>query len=378
MLASEIQNLQASDADSPLHLPHTLVAEQKASPPMEDGESELWSGESSESDIAVPPSPLSVRSGEALLRRASLRLSKRDASTSTCSTPPPKRGSVGSPEPGSPKPASSSSSGAIGPEEDTCLESRRSVKEVLLFNAAAGALPEPVEATHPSRAAGGRALFWQAAQRLRHKSQLLSQPATLRDMDDCGRSVVEGLFFDSIPTRYVQIENVEQVVENCMLQRFLHHCVVDGHANVEACFHGTRAGCVEKILSEGLLVDTCTTSAYGIGAYVGTHAGTAHQYADPDSAGNRFMCVVLVVVGSRVVRGEPGVLASVTAVDRIKNPTQYCLVDVDRVLVSHLIKYKVIGGTGKRVGGGWDDPFQRKLIGAISRAGRECSRDRSR
>lgn len=257
-------------------------------------------------------------------------------------------------------------------------KSRESVQEVLLFNAAAGAVPDPVDAAHPGRAAGGRALFWQAAQGLRHKSQLLSQPPCLPDIDDGGRSVVEGLFFDSIPKRYVQIESVEQVVESSLLQRFLHHCVVEGHASVEACFHGTRADCVEKILSEGLLVDTCTTAAYGIGAYVGTHAGTAHQYADPDSGGHRFMCVVLVVVGSRVVRGEPGVLASVTAVDRIRNPTQYCLVDTDRLLVSHLIRYKVVGGMGRRVGGGWDDPFQRKLVGAVSRAGRECARERSR
>lgn len=377
-LANEIRRLQCFEAITAFRLSQkTSTVEAKAPAQVDEVESELWSGESSDSDNVVPPSPLSMRSGEALLRGASLTLLNGDASISTCSTPPPRRGSLGSPEPGSPKPASST--GAIEPEQDTRLQSaRESVKEVLLFNAAAEAVPEPKGAAHPGRAAGGRALFWQAAQCLRHKSQLLSQPATLPDMDDCGRSVAERLFFDSIPKRYVRIESIEQVVEFSMLQRFLHHCVVEGHANVEACFHGTRADCVEKILSEGLLVDTCTTAAYGIGAYVGTHAGTAHQYADPDPAGNRFMCVVLVVVGSRVVRGEPGVLASVTTVDRIRNPTQYCLVDVDRVLVSHLVKYKVVGGTGKRVGGGWDDPFQRKLIGAISRAGRECARERSR
>lgn len=102
-------------------------------------------------------------------------------------------------------------------------------------------------------------------------------------------------------------------------------------------FHGTRAEHVGQIISEGLHPDACVTGAYGRGAYVGTHAGLAHQYADPDEEGYRHMAAILVIVGSHVVKGEQGEQPATTAVDSMVNPTQYCFVDEDRLYVSHMI-----------------------------------------
>ena len=103
----------------------------------------------------------------------------------------------------------------------------------------------------------------------------------------------------------------------------------------------------------------------GLGQTLGAHAGVAHQYADPEpkgaSTGLRCMCVVLVNIGSSIVKGKEGMESAVTAVDRVVNPTQYCFVDETRILVSHVITYRVTGGARKRIGGGWFDPFAKKL-----------------
>jgi len=137
---------------------------------------------------------------------------------------------------------------------------------------------------------------------------------------------------------------------------------------VEATFHGTRAESVEQILREGLDPSTCSTGAYGKGAYVGTHAGVAHQYADPDASGLRHMCIILVIVSDRFVKGRQGVMPPKTAVDRLVNPTQYCFVDDARLYISHLLTYRVKGVKCRRVGGGWNDVFQKELSSAVHRA----------
>eukprot|EP00747_Dinoflagellata_sp_TGD_P080833 gnl/TRDRNA2_/TRDRNA2_161058_c3_seq1.p1 gnl/TRDRNA2_/TRDRNA2_161058_c3~~gnl/TRDRNA2_/TRDRNA2_161058_c3_seq1.p1 ORF type:complete len:238 (+),score=53.56 gnl/TRDRNA2_/TRDRNA2_161058_c3_seq1:84-716(+) len=199
---------------------------------------------------------------------------------------------------------------------------------------------------------------------LQHARGVLKAEGVPEDGDDM---VVRRLFFDSMPEQVVEIEKIEQVMQPQLLKRFLRK-VAEARASVEAVFHGTRAENAEKIVAEGLDSNICQTGAYGRGSYVGTHAGIAHQYANPDHAGRRQMCVLLVVVGSQVVRGQQGERHNVTAMDRMVNPTQYCFVDEDRLLVSHLIKYKVGSYERRRIGGGWEDPFERKLSNAVRRA----------
>merc|ERR1712129_272318 len=93
-------------------------------------------------------------------------------------------------------------------------------------------------------------------------------------------------------------------------------------------------------------------------------------YATPDDSGLHHMCMVLAAVGSNVVKGEAGKRPASTAADSLINPTQYCLIDGERLLASHVIIYRVTGDACKRVGGGWNDPFERKLGAAIRRSGR--------
>lgn len=81
------------------------------------------------------------------------------------------------------------------------------------------------------------------------------------------------------------------------------------------------------------------------------------------------MCVVLVVVGSAALKGQQGERGAVTTMDRIFNPTQYCFVEDNRMLVSHLVTYRTKSGSNrKRIGGGWEDPFEKALSAAIRRA----------
>lgn len=210
----------------------------------------------------------------------------------------------------------------------------------------------PVEsAMHPQRAAGGSFLLQHVA-------------GAVGGGSDASKAVVRRLFLDSIPSTAVDIDRIDQVIRPQLLKRFLEK-VAEERASVEVTFHGTRAEHVEQILREGLNPSICVTGAYGRGAYVATHAGVAHQYADPDENGWRHMCAILVVVGSRVMKGNKGEAPSVTAVDRLVNPTQYCFLDEDRLYVSHLIRYRVRYVNTCRTGGGFQDLFQRKLCAAI-------------
>ena len=92
------------------------------------------------------------------------------------------------------------------------------------------------------------------------------------------------LFLDSIPEWAIEIESVHQVLQPQLLKRFLERAAPDGES-IEVTFHGTRAEHVGQILHEGLNPNVCVTAAYGRGTYVATHAGIAHQYADPDENG---------------------------------------------------------------------------------------------
>lgn len=246
-------------------------------------------------------------------------------------------------------------------------DSGRSTSGVDLFNAAAENVVSPSNAMHPLRAEGGRTLFYQASQALPHKTLVTPHPR-VPPLDDNGRALVEQLFFESMPRQNVIIDNIEHVVHEELLTRFLHRVSLE-RATVEATFHGTKSDSAEAIVEEGLSTSICSTGNYGFGAYVATNAGTAHQYADPDAQGKRFMCIVLVVVGSKISKGEARKQASTTTTDRLVNPIQYCFVDEDRLLVSHLITYRVHKGNGKRTGGGYQDPFEKALSNAIRRAG---------
>lgn len=190
------------------------------------------------------------------------------------------------------------------------------------------------------------------------------------EFDGCeaSRSTVESLFYDSLPRCKVDVEKVEYVINPALMKQFLHR--VDGEeTGIEVTFHGTRRKHTEKILEEGLLAESCHTGAYGLGAYVGCHAGVAHMYADPDPDGRRYMCVVLACVGRNLEKGRQGVKASRTATDCLVNPTQYCFVDNDRLLVTHLVTYNAKEIRRCRIGGGFSDPFSIALTSAIRRAG---------
>lgn len=236
-----------------------------------------------------------------------------------------------------------------------------------LYNGAMRARVPSQAAMHPQRAhAGGMVL--------RSSKYVLSKKGLPVESDS---QMIQQLFFDSMPEKFVQIEEVQQLIFPELLRKFLKK-VSAGRNSVEATFHGTRADYVDLIMSQGLKPEVCQVGAYGRGAYVGTHAGIAHQYAGPDKSGRRYMCVVLVVVGSDAVKGKQGQRPRSTAMDSLVNPTQYCFVEEDRCLASHVITYRVNGGSRKRIGGGWDDPFERKLSAAIRRSGQNVQRSGKR
>jgi len=235
--------------------------------------------------------------------------------------------------------------------------SRFASVESELFEAAIGSTPAPWNARHPGRTSAGLVLLRRVKDHLR---------AGGLEHDDSS-AIVERIFFDSMPDRCVVISSIEEVVRPVLLKRFLKQMAAS-QSSIEVTFHGTRKEHVADILERGLVPSLCTTGAYGRGAYVGTHAGVAHQYADPDACGQRHMCVVLAVVGNQLVKGHEGEQATVTAADQVQNPTQYCFVDGARLFVSHVINYTVTNVGGYRVGGGWADPFQRHLSLAVTRA----------
>lgn len=235
-----------------------------------------------------------------------------------------------------------------------------SVCESNLLQQAMARVATSDKAMNPERAQSGLSL-------LRRMKQLLET----QDFDDTlGIKTIENIFFDSIPRKHVEIKSIEQVLRIDLLKRFLRK-VSEESASIEATFHGTREEYVKDILDVGLNPNLCATGAYGRGAYVGTHAGVAHQYADPNEEGWRHMCVILVVVGRAVVKGKEGEQCPSTALDSLVNPTQYCFVEEDRLYCSHLITYRVVKTNNRRTGGGWEDPFQRKLTCAVSKAAKQ-------
>eukprot|EP00927_Polykrikos_kofoidii_P044359 TRINITY_DN38343_c0_g2_i1.p1 TRINITY_DN38343_c0_g2~~TRINITY_DN38343_c0_g2_i1.p1 ORF type:complete len:923 (+),score=95.06 TRINITY_DN38343_c0_g2_i1:117-2885(+) len=255
------------------------------------------------------------------------------------------------------------------------LASARSSIGSEVISAALAGVAETDKAMHPLRAEAGHELLVGTSDlHMQHVRGTSPPPLRRSPTGSCclvqdsqkDRSLVERLIFDSMPKRFVRIESVASVINPRLANRFLERVAAE-KACVEATFHGTRVEHVDNILRAGLLPESSSTKAYGHGVYVGTHAGVAHQYADPGTDGRRFMCVVLVVVGSEVVKGEQGQMAAVTAMDRLVNPTQYCFVDADRLLVSHLITYRVACANRRRIGGGWEDPFQDKLSSALRR-----------
>lgn len=176
------------------------------------------------------------------------------------------------------------------------------------------------------------------------------------DPDTECRSTIEVVFFDSLPRQNVWIHSIDRVANHLQLQRFVQR-IEEESPPIVAGFHGLHAEDVEDVWREGRIEKGC-------GASIGIHAGTAHAHAEPDQKGRRFMCVALVIVG-RSASSDVRALAS----DRMVNPTQYVFVEDDRLLATHLITYSVRGSGPRRVGGGFDDPFVRKLSSAVQRSG---------
>jgi hypothetical protein len=195
--------------------------------------------------------------------------------------------------------------------------------------------------------------------------------------DHIGTTLVEKIFLDSIPRKQVEIRSIEQVLRPELLQPFLKK-VIEEAASVEICWHGTQDKYVDAILDKGLNPSLCSTGAYGVGAYVGTHAGVAHQYADPSVEGHRHMFCTLVVVGNSLVKGVEGMQCNTTATDRLINPTQYCFVHQERLYCSHLVTYKCVNTLKRRTGGGYQDPFQRKLETALCKSARNRNKNGAR
>jgi len=239
---------------------------------------------------------------------------------------------------------------------------RLSVAACGLFDNAMRARCDTEDAMNPQRAHAGGAV-------LRSARAVLTKEGLSADS---GAKMVSRLFMDSMPEALVKIEDIKQLIHPDLLRRFL--LTVSSGANcVEATFHGARAEYIDTIMNEGLNPDLAQIGAYGKGSYVGTHAGIAHQYAAPDDNGLRHMCLVLVVVGSKPIKGKAtlaGEKPMATAMDSMVNPTQYCFVEEDRLVATHVISYRTIGDGRKRIGGGWDDPFERKLSAAVRRSGR--------
>eukprot|EP00930_Biecheleria_cincta_P018242 TRINITY_DN14276_c0_g2_i1.p1 TRINITY_DN14276_c0_g2~~TRINITY_DN14276_c0_g2_i1.p1 ORF type:complete len:913 (-),score=119.37 TRINITY_DN14276_c0_g2_i1:239-2977(-) len=220
------------------------------------------------------------------------------------------------------------------------------------------------QAKHPHRAAGGSMLLQQVMGALGCASSTQGTAEEGR-AQEC--EAVQQLFLDSIPEWAIEIESVHQVLQPQLLKRFLERVAADGES-IEVTFHGTRSEHIGQILQEGLNPNVCATAAYGRGAYVATHAGIAHQYADPDENGRRHMCVALAAVGSKLVKGKEREQQFAVAADRVVNPTQYCFIEEDRLYVSHLITYRAAAIEFQRTGGGFEDPFHAKLNAALRSA----------
>jgi hypothetical protein len=175
------------------------------------------------------------------------------------------------------------------------------------------------------------------------------------------RAVIENLFFDSIPRQHVVIHAIESVANLGLAGRFVKR-VKDDNAHVGVTFHGAQPEHVEHLLREGILPQNMDMR-------VGAHAGVAHLHAEADQRGRRIICVLLTAISQNAGehQRQPGQGGEVNVLDKLVSQTHYGVVDEDRSLVSHLICYGVRGGR-RRVGGGFDDPFLRRLSSAVQRA----------
>jgi len=193
-----------------------------------------------------------------------------------------------------------------------------------------------------------------------------------RDEVEC-RTVIENLFFDSIPRQHVMILGIENVANPVASKRFLQH-IKEENLHVGVTFHGAQPEHVEGIMREGILPEDWQ-------ANIGAHAGLAHLHAEADQRGRRFLCVLLTAIShaagdQRQPRSGSPKLGEVNAMDRLTNQTYYGPVGEDRILVSHIITYGVCGGNRKRLGGGgFDDPFLRRLNSAVQRTGSVPAQD---
>ena len=175
--------------------------------------------------------------------------------------------------------------------------------------------------------------------------------------------MIERIFFDSMPAAHVEMVSIQPVGNVRLLKKFLKRVAQEG-SSVELTFHSTYENVVPLVLQNGLRTTHCQVGLFGSGAYVGSHAGLAHKYSRPNKHGWRRMFAVLVNPGKEVIQGNRDLKKSeVTSTDQIWSPQQYCFFDADRIFVSHLITYQVLG-VDERGG-----DFSRALMNAIERAG---------
>eukprot|EP00930_Biecheleria_cincta_P041617 TRINITY_DN28552_c1_g1_i1.p1 TRINITY_DN28552_c1_g1~~TRINITY_DN28552_c1_g1_i1.p1 ORF type:complete len:605 (+),score=73.34 TRINITY_DN28552_c1_g1_i1:123-1937(+) len=188
-------------------------------------------------------------------------------------------------------------------------------------------------AQHPQRAEAGLLLL-QCAHEWIH-----NLPSERNDID---QEIIKLLFFDSIPSEEVSVDSIEMVVQKQALKQFLTRISEHSRSCVEVTFHGTAPHNVQSIVQEGLRLHGSKVhgAKYGLGAYTGCHAGLAHQYTGTSS--QRHMFAVLANIG-RVEKGITDQHHHHTTSDDQWNPTQYCFCEEDRLLVTHLITYRVTG-----------------------------------
>eukprot|EP00931_Biecheleriopsis_adriatica_P056653 TRINITY_DN33578_c0_g1_i1.p1 TRINITY_DN33578_c0_g1~~TRINITY_DN33578_c0_g1_i1.p1 ORF type:complete len:573 (+),score=106.26 TRINITY_DN33578_c0_g1_i1:68-1786(+) len=211
------------------------------------------------------------------------------------------------------------------------------------------------EARHPQRAEAGRQL-------LLHSQQWMDPDSKQSVMDE---EIVRQLFFDSMPSAEITIESIDVVCKASMSEQFLKK-VAEERSSVEVVFHGTRASNVPSIIDHGLdtSAERCSRGHHGVGSYVAVHAGFAHLYTSASCGGRRFMFCILCDPG-RTAKGKPRARHNFTTVDDGWNPGQYCFVDANRLLVTHLITY-VLNGPGVNL--------KTALDAAIERSGKRTQR----
>jgi hypothetical protein len=197
---------------------------------------------------------------------------------------------------------------------------------------------------------------------LRIKGKPLARPIAISEMaPDGDEAMIERIFFDSMPAAHVEVVSIQPVGKVALMKKFLKRVATE-ESSVELTFHATKEEIVPLVLKDGLRTTHCEIGVFGSGAYVGLHAGLAHQYSSKGPNGWRRMFAVLVNPGQKVVQGDWGLEKSAeTAADRIWNPQQYCFFDADRLFVSHLITYREVESKGN---------FSKTLSDAVNRAGK--------